>query len=270
MNILSRDKQIEVIAALTEGLGIRATARLTGVNRETVGKLALQIGRGCAELHDRMFVGIRTGRIELDELWAFVGKKQKRVERHEAFAKGDQYTFVALAATSRAIISYRTGKRDGATTDDFIQDLRARVLGSPELSTDGYKPYLTAIRDAFRGSAHGVINKTYAVVDLRKDAAHRYSPAAVVAVEREAAAGVPAQISTSYVERNNLSIRMASRRFTRLTNGFSKTIEHHAAAVSLYMAHYNLCRVHEALGPPDHACNGDLPHRSRLVDWRVD
>jgi IS1 family transposase len=249
MNILSRDKQIDIVAALTEGTGIRATARLAGVNRETVAKLAAQVGKGCAELHDRRVVGIRTGRLELDELWAFVGKKQKRVRPHEAFAKGDQYTFVALASTSRAIVSYRTGKRDGATTDDFIQDLRQRVLGSPEISTDGYHPYKLSIRDAFRNSAHGVIVKTVSIVDLRKDAAHRYSPAEVVAVAREAVQGVPAQISTSYVERSNLSIRMASRRFTRLTNGFSKKMENHAAAISLYVAHYNFCRVHEALTP---------------------
>jgi IS1 family transposase len=249
MNILSRDKQIEIISAITEGVGIRATARLVGVNRETVGKVALQVGKGCAELHDRRMVGVRTGRLELDELWAYVGKKQKRVKRHEVFAKGDQYTFVALASTSRAIVSYRTGKRDGATTDDFVQDLRGRVLGAPEISTDGWHPYKLSIRDAFRNSAHGVIVKTISVVDLRQSAAHRYSPAEVIAVAREAIQGVPAEISTSYVERSNLSVRMASRRFTRLTNGFSKKLENHAAAVSLYVAHYNWCRVHESLTP---------------------
>jgi IS1 family transposase len=249
MNILSRDRQINIIAALTEGMGIRATARLTGVNRETVGKLALQVGNGCAELHDRRMVGVRVARIELDEVWSFVGKKQKRVARHEAFAKGDQYTFVALAGTQKAIISYRIGKRDGSNTDDFVQDLRGRVLSAPEISTDGWHPYKLSIRDAFRGSAHGVIVKTVAVTDLRPAASHRYSPAEVVAVSREVAQGVPMEISTSYVERSNLSIRMGSRRFTRLTNGFSKKLECHAAAVSLYVAHYNWCRVHEALTP---------------------
>jgi IS1 family transposase len=247
MNILTREKQIEIIAALTEGVGIRATARLTGVNRETVGKLALQVGKGCAELHDRRMVGVRVNRIELDEIWSFVGKKQKRVERHEAFAKGDQYTYIALAGTQKAIISYRVGKRDGHNTDEFVQDLRGRVLGAPEISTDGFHPCKLSVRDAFRNSAHGVIVKTLAVTDLRKDAAHRYSPCAVVAVSREVVAGVPAEISTSYVERANLSIRMVSRRFTRLTNGFSKKLECHAAAVSLYVAHYNWCRVHETL-----------------------
>lgn len=249
MNLLSRDKQIEIIAALTEGVGIRATARLVGVDRETVGKLALRVGKGCAELHDRRMVGVRVARIELDEVWSFVGKKQKRVKRHEAFAKGDQYVFTALASTQKAIISYRIGKRDGANTDDFVQDLRGRVLGAPEISTDGWHPYKLSVRDAFRNSAHGVIVKTLAVTDLRKDAAHRYSPCAVVAVNREVVTGVPAEISTSYIERSNLTVRMASRRFTRLTNGFSKKLENHAAAVSLFVAHYNFCRVHEALTP---------------------
>lgn len=247
MNILSRDQQIDIIAALCEGNAQRAVARMVDVDRKTVARLALQVGNGCAILHDRRMVGIRTGRLELDELWAYVGKKQKRVKRHELFAKGDQYTYVALAATSPAIISYRTGKRDGHQTDEFVQDLRGRVLGSPEISTDGWNSYRVSIRDAFRNSAHGVIVKTVAVMDLRKDAAHRYSPAEVVAVAREAAQGVPAQICTSHVERSNLTVRMGSRRFTRLTNGFSKKFENHEAAVSLYVAHYNWCRVHESL-----------------------
>lgn len=247
MNVLTRDQQIAIVCALTEGLGVRATARITDTDRKTVARLALRLGRGCAELHDRTFVGIRTGRLELDELWAFVGKKQKRVERHEVFAKGDQYTYIALSSSTRAIVSYRTGKRDGATTDDFIQDLRERVIGSPEISTDGFHPYKVAIRDAFKNSAHGVIVKTLAVTDLRKSAAHRYSPAQVVAVAREVVAGEPQHISTSYVERQNLTVRMGNRRFGRLTNGFSKNLNQHCSSISLYVAHYNLCRVHESL-----------------------
>ena len=247
MNILSRDKQIQILAALTEGLGVRAAARLAGVNRKTVGILALRMGRGCAELHDRTMVGIRTGRCELDELWAFVGKKQKNARSHET-EKGDQYTFIALASSAKAIISYRTGKRDSANTDLFVQDLRGRVIGVPEISTDGFHPYRPAIRDAFNNrAAHGVVQKTYSVTDLRKDAAHRYSPAAVVAVAYDVVSGAPAEISTSFVERGNLSVRMGCRRFTRLTNGFSKKLEHHAAAVALYVAHYNMCRVHESI-----------------------
>ena len=229
-------------------MSIRATERLTGIHRDTIMRLGERVGRGCAELHDRMMVGIRTGRLELDEIWGFVGKKQKRVERHEISHKGDQYTFVAMSATAKAIISYRTGKRDGDNTDQFIQDLRERVIGAPEISTDGFLPYQNAIRDALNGRAsHGVIVKTYSVTNLAvKDAARRYSPAEVVAVSREVVSGLPMQLSTSYVERQNLTLRM-TQRFARLGNGFSKKLTNHAAAVSLYVTHYNLCRVHEAL-----------------------
>jgi IS1 family transposase len=249
MNYLSREKQIEVIAALCEGVGIRTAARLTGVNRGTVGSLALRVGMGCMELHDRLMVGVRTERLELDEAWSFVGKKQKNVKRHEIHAKGDQYVFIGMAGTQKAIISWGVGKRNAESTMDFLHDLRSRVIGQPEISTDGFKPYLTAVRDAFGDSAsHGVIVKTYSVTNLAKDAVTRYSPAQVVAVSREVVSGDPDQyVSTSYVERQNLSLRMGSRRFTRLTNGFSKKLDNHVAAVALYVAHYNFCRVHEAL-----------------------
>jgi IS1 family transposase len=250
MSLLSRDQQIQVIGCLTEGMSIRAIERLTGVHRDTIMRLGARVGRGCAELHDRIMVGLRVGRIEMDELWAFVGKKQRHLKRTDSREKGDQYTFVALASSSRAIIGYRTGKRDSNTTDEFVQDLRERVIGAPEISTDGFHPYRNAIRDAFQNSDHGVINKTFSVTHLSiNQAQHRYSPAAVIAVAKEAAQGAPEEISTSYVERSNLSIRMASRRFTRLTNGFSKKLDNHLSAVALYIAHYNLCRVHESLSP---------------------
>jgi IS1 family transposase len=152
-----------------------------------------------------------------------------------------------MASSAKAIISYRVGKRDTENTTEFLYNLRERVLGSPEISTDGFLPYRNAIRDAFgHRAAHGVVVKTYSVTNLAKQAATRYSPAQVVAVSREIVSGEPEHISTSYVERQNLSLRMGSRRFTRLTNGFSKKLEHHCAAVSLYVAHFNMCRVHEA------------------------
>jgi IS1 family transposase len=237
---------------LCEGVGQRAVSRLTDTDRKTVARLALAIGRGCAELHDRMMVGLRVHRIECDELWAYVGHKrnpQAGPKRRPSPVMGDQYTYVALASATRAIIGYRTGKRDGATTDDFIQDLRQRVIGVPEISTDGLHYYKPAIRDAFgKGVAHGVIQKTYSVTHLNvNEASRRYSPAQVVAVAREVENGLPVDISTSYVERQNLTLRMASKRFARLSNGFSKKIDCHLAAVSLYVAFYNLCKTHEAL-----------------------
>jgi IS1 family transposase len=251
MNILPRDKQIEIIAALCDGLGMRAVSRITGTDRKTVARVALKVGRGCAELHDRMMVGLRVSRCELDELWSFVGHKRnpQRGKPSQNPEKGDQYTYVALASSTRAIIAYRTGKRDTGTTHDFIADLRERVIGMPEISTDGFTPYQTAIRSEFGNRiAHGVINKTYSVTHLAvKEAARRYSPAQVIAVERDVISGIPAQISTSYVERSNLTLRMSCKRFSRLSNGFSKKLEPHCAAVSLYVAHYNLCRVHESL-----------------------
>jgi IS1 family transposase len=251
MNILPREKQIAIISALTEGLGIRATARVTETDRGSVASLALRVGQGCAELHERLMVGIRTNRIECDELWAYVGHKRnpQRSKPRRSSAFGDQYTYVALASSTRAIIGYRTGKRDSATTDVFIQDLRLRVIGAPEISTDGLHYYRPAIRDAFgKRATHGVINKTYSVTHLNvTEASRRYSPAAVVAVERVAAIGEPEQISTSYVERQNLTLRMASKRFARLSNGFSKKIDCHLAAVALYVAYYNFCRTHEAI-----------------------
>jgi IS1 family transposase len=249
VNNLSRDKQIEVIAALCDGLGIRAVSRITGVNRGTVASLALRVGRGAAELHDRMMVGLRVNRLEVDELWSYVGKKQKNADRKNLAVEGDQYTFVALAASTRAIISYRTGKRNADNTMEFAHDIRDRIIGTPEISSDGFHPYKQAIREAFDGRAsHGVIVKTYSVTNLAvKEAARRYSPAEVVAVERDVVSGLPVHISTSYVERSNLTLRMSSTRFSRLSNGFSKKLEPHCAAVSLYVAYYNLVRKHEAL-----------------------
>lgn len=252
MNNLSRDKQIEIIGALCEGVGQRAVARLTDTDRKTVARLAFAIGRGAAELHDRMMVGLRVHRIECDQLWAYVGHKrnpQKGPKRRPSPVMGDQYTFIALASSTRAIIGYCTGKRDDVTTDAFIQDLRGRVIGAPEISTDGFRPYKPAIRDAFGSRvAHGTVAKTYSVTHLNvSEASRRYSPAQVIAVEYDAVSGVPAQISTSYVERQNLTLRMSSKRFARLSNGFSKKLDCHLAAVSLHVAFYNLCRSHEAL-----------------------
>lgn len=251
MNILDKAKQVQIIGALCDGVGQRAVSRLTDTDRKTVARLALRVGRGCAVLHDGMMVGVRTSRLELDELWSYVAKKQARVNKNElrAAAVGDQYTYIALAASTRAIVSYFTGKRDSGSTHEFVHDLRERVIGYPEISTDGFYSYRNAIRDAFNGrAAHGQIVKTYSVTHLAvKEAARRYSPAQVIAVERDVVSGVPAQISTSYVERSHLTLRQSCKRFARLGNGFSKRLEPHCFAVSLYVAHYNLCRVHESL-----------------------
>ncbi len=141
MNILPFDQQVTVIAALTEGCSIRSVERLTGVHRDTAMRLGVRVGQGCAALHDRMMRDLRVNRLELDEIWSFVAKKQGRVQPGDGTDVGEQYTFIALADTAKAIISYATGKRTGPNTRSFVADLRARVLGAPEISTDGFQVY---------------------------------------------------------------------------------------------------------------------------------
>jgi IS1 family transposase len=260
MNILPRDKQIEAISALCEGVSIRATERLTDIHRDTIMRLGVRVGEGCARLHDQLMRDLHVGRLELDEIWSYVGKKRRRLRPVDDPEKGDQYIFVALASSTKAIIGYRVGKRNDDTAEDLCLDLRRRVLGVSEISTDGYPPYLTAIRRTFGAAVHhGQIIKKFAG-EPPVDAARRYSPGIVVAVDREVVTGFPSRISTSYVERSNLSMRMGSRRLTRLTNGFSKKFTNHVAAISLYVAHYNFCRVHETLRATPAVAQGIADH----------
>ncbi len=248
MNILPFDKQIAAISALTEGCSIRATERLTGIHRDTIMRLGVRVGEGCAVLHDRLMRNLNIPLLECDEIWGYVGKKQRRTQPGEA-DKGDQYTYIALDATRKTIVSYMTGKRNPETTRAFIDDLWERVINRPQITTDGYGPYINAIEEAFAdGVDYAQLVKSYSA-EHSVQAARRYSPASVVRVDRQVMSGNPdrRRISTSYVERQNLTLRTQQRRFVRLTNGFSKKLENHRAAVSLYVSHYNLCRVHETI-----------------------
>src|SRR5207302_2445157 len=243
MNILPRDKQIAVISALTEGCSIRATERLTGIHRDTIMRLGVRIGDGCASLHDEMMRFVQVNRLALDELWSYVGKKQRKVKQTDPADLDDQYLFIGIDA----IISYRVGKRDSDNTVAFLADLRQRIVNRPEISSDGFSAYPDAVERAFGlDCSFAQIIKQYHG-EPAIDTARRYSPGVVVGVERRWVIGAQRKVCTSYVERGNLSVRMASRRFTRLTNGFSKKLVNHVAAVSLYVAHFNLCRVHESL-----------------------
>lgn len=249
MNRLPFELQIEIVAALTEGCSIRATERMTNTHRDTIMRLGLSIGDGCARLHDRIMRNLNVDYIELDELWSFVGKKQRRLTDRDGSDKGDQYIFTALDRFNKAIISYRVGKRDANNTRRFLYDLRERVLNTPQINSDAFPAYSEAVWSAFGNDCHyGQIVKRY-VGEPPINAARRYSPGVVVGVSKEVVTGFPVKhmISTSHVERSNLSARMASRRLTRLSNGFSKKLENHKAAFSLYVAHYNFCRVHETL-----------------------
>ena len=177
MNILPFDKQVATIAALTEGCSIRATERLLDVHRDTIMRLGVRVGHGCAGIHDRMMRDLQVARIELDEIWAFVGKKRRIAGEDQE--KGDQYTYTALDATTKAIISYRTGKRNAENTRAFCQDVRDRVINRPQISSDGFEQYAASMERAFG------IDVDYAMIDKKyrmgsfKDAARRYSPGSV-------------------------------------------------------------------------------------------
>lgn len=250
MNILPRDRQIAVIAALTEGMSIRSVERLTGIHRDTVMRLGARIGRGCAALHDDLMQEVPATLIELDELWSYVGKKQRRVQATDGGDLGDQYVFIAIGALNKGIISYKVGKRTTDNAEVFLRDLRERVPGRPQISSDAWPGYEPAMGRVFTDDAvdYAQIVKSYNG-EPPVNAARRYSPGWIVGVDKRVMSGRPRQdlISTSYVERSNLNVRMDCRRFTRLSNGYSKKLAHHEAAVALFVAAYNLTRVHGTL-----------------------
>lgn len=252
MNVLSQDERVRVVSALTEGNSLRATERMTGVSRPAIARLLLLAGDGCRRLHDTMMRELRSDVLELDELWCFVGKKEARVQPEDPPEFGDAYTWVALDAVTKLVPAYRVSKRTANDARAFAFDLRARVIGAPQISTDGFKPYLEAIEAAF-GSR---VNYAQVIKTYRADEAGgasrdqvRYSRGRVERCHKRVVVGAPDldRASTSYAERNNLTTRMHVRRFTRLTNGFSKRVLYLEAAVSLHFAAYNLCRVHERL-----------------------
>lgn len=250
MSHLTEDQKCAVIAALTEGVSIRATERLTGIHRDTIMRLGVKIGEGCAVLHGRLMVNLHCSRIELDEVWSFVKKKKKNVGPTEDQERvGDQFIFMAMDSTGKAILSWLIGKRNTRNTITFCEDVRRRVLGNPEISTDGFAPYIRAVDEAFDGAAsHGIVDKQEVIIAKGPDAGTSYyAKQVLVKVERTAISGNPNKISTSYIERQNLTLRMSQRRLTRLSNGFSKKYENHCAAIALYVVHYNFCRVHESL-----------------------
>ena len=246
MNVLPFPKKVRVVSALIEGCSMEATARITDTAPNTIGKVGLDVGEACRRLHNAMMRDLQVAVVELDEIWAFVAKKQKRLTDDDPPEFGDCYTFLGLDANRKAIISYAVGKRDSLTTADFITDLRSRVLGKPQITTDGFGCYPDAIRLAFGEDAdYAQIIKQYGGLDATDE--RRYSPPKCTRSDKRPISGAPDpdRISTSYIERQNLTCRMHMRRFTRLTNAFSKRMRNHAAAVALYVAWYNFVRVHE-------------------------
>jgi IS1 family transposase len=250
MQRLSTADRIRVVSALVEGNSIASTTRMTGVAKTTILRLLADMGRVCAEHHDRTVQGIYPTRVQMDEVWAFVACKDKNVpaERRNDPTVGSVWTFKALDADSKLVISYRVGGRDIGTAYEICDDLASRLGGRVQLTTDGFRPYAAAVWEAFGIDVdYAQLVKTY---EANPESDTRYSPPKCVKCEKRKVIGKPdaADISTSYIERANLTLRMSQRRFTRLTNAFSKKYANLVAAVHLHAAHYNFCRKHMSLG----------------------
>lgn len=249
MNRTSHERRVQILAALVEGNSIASTCRMVGVSKNTVLKLLTDAGSACLDFQDKEIRGITARRVQCDEVWAFVYSKAKNVpaSRKGEFGVGDVWTWTALDADSKLMISWLIGNRDAETASVFMNDVATRLANRVQLTTDGHSAYLTAVERAFGADIdYAQLIKVYGE-DPQKE--KRYSPAVCKATEGRIIMGSPDEkhISTSYVERSNLSIRMASRRFTRLTNAFSKKVENLEHSVSLYFMYYNFCRPHKSL-----------------------
>ncbi len=250
MNKLDSAKREQVVAALVEGNSIRATVRMTGVAKNTIAKLLVELGAACSEYLNKSLVNLSCKRVQVDEIWSFVGAKQKNVTSEMAAKRvcGDAWTFVAIDADTKLVISWLVGGRDAGFATEFLQDVAARLSNRIQLTTDGHNMYLKAVANTTfeDGIDFAQLVKYY---DNTPDGQKRYSPAQCMGTKREMVCGSPdpKHISTSYIERQNLTMRMSMRRFTRLTNAFSKKIENHVANIALHFMHYNFCRIHQTL-----------------------
>lgn len=251
MNQLTREKRVSVIAALVEGNSIRSTVRMTGVAKNTVVKLLVDVGRACERYHDKVMVDLSCKRLQVDETWSFCHAKQKNVpEEHQGeFGWGDIWTWTALDADTKLVPQWLVGLRDAEWANALVSDLAYRLKNRVQLTSDGHKPYLSAVENAFGGEIdYAMLVKTYGTP--QEDVGdHKYSPSEVTGCKVEVIEGNPDRrhLSTSYAERQNLTMRMSIRRFTRLTNGFSKKVENLGYAVALHFTYYNFCRVHQTL-----------------------
>ena len=251
MNKLPVEKRAQILAMLVEGMSMRSVSRLADVSINTVSKLLVDAGEACAAYHDAAVRNVNASKVQCDEIWSFCYAKQKNVARaKKAPAEaGDVWTWTAIEADSKLIISYLIGGRDGEYALAFMDDVRSRLANRVQLTTDGHKAYLAAVDEAFGADVdYAQLIKLYGEPE-GKGSERRYSPSECTGVERRYVEGTPnyKDVSTSYVERHNLSIRMGNRRFTRLTNAFSKKLANHIHMLSLYFVHYNFCRIHKSL-----------------------
>lgn len=248
MNRLSTAERAAIIGALVEGASIRAACRLTGHSKRAVSRLLLDLAEACRRFHNTTVRNLTTRRVQCDEVWSFVGAKERHVRPENVGQHGDLWTWVGLDADSKLAISWHVGARGVEDATVLMRDLVSRLANRVQLTTDGHRPYLTAVESAFgwNGVDYAVLEKIYATAS---GIPSRDASARVIGTRKTWVMGNPREedVSTSYVERSNLTLRLGCRRFTRLTNAFSRKQQHHAAAVALHFMHYNFCRVHTTL-----------------------
>jgi len=250
MNRLTTERRVQVLAALCEGASVNATARQTGVSKVTILKLLAEVGDACLAYQRKTLVNLPCTKIQADEVWSFVSCKERRVPKEEkGMGRGDAWTWTAICADTKLVPCWHVGARDANAAYLFMEDLASRLANRVQLTTDGLKQYLVAVEGAFgwNGVDYAMLVKIYG--EAPEGPQRRYSPAKLISAEKTWVMGNPDEdhVSTSYVERQNLSMRMNIRRLTRLTNGFSKKVENHVHAMALWFMYYNFCRKHETL-----------------------
>ena len=270
MNKLTTQRRVQILSMLVEGMSMRSISRVTGASINTVTKLLVDAGNACAEHHDTHVKNVKSKRVQCDEIWSFCYAKEKNVATAKAAPEGagDVWTWTAIDADNKLIISYFVGDRNADNALELMTDVKARLSKRVQLTTDGLKVYLEAVEESFGGGIdYAQLIKLYGPsVEQEK----RYSPSECVGIEKRLVSGSPddKHISTSYVERHNLTMRMSMRRFTRLTNAFSKKIQNHIHMLSLYFVYYNFCKIHMSLRVTP-AMEAGLCDELRDLEWIV-